>query len=40
MDDPHDWDSLSARVRKQRRQGHRTLMQRQRGYNHSIIISI
>ncbi|XP_077291220.1 chascon isoform X2 [Arctopsyche grandis] len=30
MDDPHDWDSLSARVRKQRRQGHRTLMQRQR----------
>lgn len=31
MEDPHDWDSLSARVRRQRRQGHRTLMQRQKG---------
>jgi hypothetical protein len=31
MEDPYDWDSLSARVRRQRRQGHRTLMQRQKG---------
>lgn len=31
MEDPHDWDSLSARVRRQRRLQARTLMQRQKG---------